>query len=515
MSFKPVRSRGQHSPQGRQHARELTRIKAPYLKRYNADGSVSRKRKGDLTVTTSTHEENPQDGFYSLGVIDNKYHIMASQAGRGHFRDRGPAGDETFTFPALGFYGRGAGMVPVTLEGPPNKTDFLGQAILQYRTLINKTRSGRTFTPVYEVTYCAPAAAGQAWVAFHGGRVVDANPSPTQQTPVFQTTASVVQLNNDGQYVPTFLIDTAQGLTVVPAQIAPNQLVAEAVVAKFGTQNYVMLCPCLWPYNGPGAVDTANTPGVMFQTSSDAGRTWAISTALDPVFGAEMATIRAALPSWTSGRATHWNNLMTTARLIAYQPAPGMDLFVAVVPFMDGSSPKARVKAGRRNHLDGSYTVTATLYEGSLSNALIYYGAGGIEFSLQGITNLPGVLLFVRPITGNEGAEPRQVLWFDESGVYPLGVMPEANHRTGVVSAVSRGELICPMCIGYKNFYLFSSRDGLAWVKRATISEMGVQPSVGDLALYDFGQVTYLRNDGRPALLTPSAPWASDYRKGL
>lgn len=515
MSFKPVRSRGRPSSQGRQHARELTRIKAPYLKRYNADGSVSRKRKGELTVTTGPLVENLQDGFYSLGTIDGKYHIMGSRRGRGFFRDRGPAGNETFTFPALGFYGRGAGMVPMTLENPPNVVDFLGHSTPQYRVMLSRTRSGKTFLPVYEVTYCAPAVAGYAWADFQGGRVVNSNPAPGEYTPTFQTTASVIQLNSEGQYVPTFIINTVQGATAFPAQIAQNQLMVEASVAKFGTQNYVMLCPCLWPYSGPGAVDTANTPGVLFQTSSNAGRTWVVSTALDPVFGAEMETIRTALPSWTSGRATHWNNLMTTARLTAYQPAPGLDLFVAVVPFMDGSTPKARVKAGRRNHLDGSYTVVATLYEGSLSNALIYYGAGGIEFTLQGITDIPGVLLFVRPITGTEGAEPRQVMWFSAAGVAPLGVMPEANHRTGVVTAVSRSELICPMCIGDKNFYLFSSRDGLAWTKRATISERGVQPLVSDLALYDFGQITYLHEDGRPALLTPSAPWASDYRKGL
>ncbi len=511
MAFKPVKNRGGFSPSARRHATQLDAIGVDFLHRRNGDGSTSRKSGGRLYAEPSLGELPDFDGFYSLGDVGGKYRIVASSDARGRFVDRGDAGSEAFNFPALGFFGKGKGAVSklTTLGTVPN---FDGRACYQFNLDLFTTRNGKSLTPYSSAFACAPHNEYML-TNYHGGRVLE-----VEGEPVFQFATSFMNVMTGGEFAgqhsPIYMIHTKDGATIGDIIVKENQIQAAPRVAHLGPSRRVMMCITLWPTYSPTIAPTSATPGLYFQDSLDGGRHWNLTSALDSVFGDGLDQLKAACGAWTPAKAVVWNKAVQGARLTTYQPQPNTDVFVAVCPYAANVSgtltAMGRVKLGKRDPMTGQFVVASTLYDGTIEQAVTFAGSGGIEFYRDGAA---GVLLFVRPVTGTEWGEPRAVIWTDGESHSYIGAMPMANQFTGIVTAAARRELLCPMFDG--QFSLYGSTDGLQWSRRATISPVGTPPNAADhdLALQNFGQITLLRNDNFPAILTPSAPWASDYRR--
>lgn len=511
MPFKPVKQRGGNSPSGRRHARQLDAIGCAYLHRNNGDGSVSKKSGSRLAAYGGPDEPYEVDGYYSLGLVGGGYRICASSDARGAFVDRGAAGTEAFNFPALGFFGRGKGAVSkMTPTGTiPN---FDGRACYRFNLELSTTRNGKSLRPFSTVFACAPYNEYML-TNYYGGRVLGVADKPT-----FQFASSFMNVMAEGEYAgqhsPVYMIHTDEGATIGDVIVKENQIQAAPRVAHLGPSRRVMMCITLWPTYSPTIAPTSATPGLYFQDSLDGGRHWNLTSALDSVFGDGLDQLKAACGAWTPTKAAVWNKAVQGARLTTYQPQPNTDVFMAVCPYAANVSgtltAMGRVKLGKRDPMTGQFVVASTLYDGTIEQAVTFAGSGGIEFYRDGAA---GVLLFVRPVTGTEWGEPRAVIWTDGESHSYIGTMPMANQFTGIVTAAARRELLCPMFDG--QFSLYGSTDGLQWSRRATISPVGTPPNAADhdLALQNFGQITLLRNDNFPAILTPSAPWASDYRR--
>lgn len=504
--MKLVKQRGLWSPQGRKKAQALDAVSAPYLKSRNGDGSITKKAGPFLSSYKSAEPPLEQDGFYSMGYVDGKYVLVGSSDARGKFVFRGVPGTQSFVVVSLGFFGRGLGSVS-ELEVVGSSTTFDGRLATVYRADLYTTSNGKSVNLRYTQNFISfPEQMGIA-VSYAAGRTMLFAGQPT-----FQTGMAFVRTNGAGQLLPSYLVEVSGTKTVSTLNYDVGQLNGRPDVEHFSPSDLVAIVPTMLPSYSPTSISTAATPGLRFHKSSDGGRTWTYTSDMDAVFATELAQLRSVLLPSAPTLFGRWNNAVLSAAVRAYSPTPASWVFVAVVPYAEnvGGSllAKGKVKVGVREVATGAFIPTLTLFDGDIDDAFIFASAGGIEFHYNG---LPGVLLFTRPTSVNRINEPRQIVWTDGYTAVPLGPMPYANKHTGGVTAVSRRELICPMYDGQHSLY--SSRDGIVWRRRATIFEGGPVPA-DRLVLDNFAQVTFLRDAGRPALLTPEAPWASDYRKG-
>lgn len=500
--MKPVKQRGGWTPQGRRKARVLDEVNAPYLKARNGDGSISKKAGPFLSTSLAPQAPLEFDGFYSLGLVGGQYRIVGSATARGKFTDRGVAGDETFSVPFFAFLGGGYGGVPNTTPGF-NAVNFDGRVLTGEQVELYRSRTGKQLAPFFSRTYhVTPPFTWQ----LNAGRTLNLGGEPALQVGL-----SFMRVLG-GQHVPSLLIQ-AQGASItVSLPYDVGQLNVRPDVHYVTPSDAYAIVPTFWPTYTPTTVNVAATPGLRFYRSSDGGRTWTATTDLDLVFGAELAQLRANL-TWSTGTASTWNNAVAFSSFRTYSPAPDMQVFVAVVPYatvISGTTVvRGRVKIGRRDLTSGVCTPYATIFDGDFDDALFFANANGIECPYNGQA---GVMLYVRPVAPDRPAQPRQALWTNGFTTVALGPMPFPNRATGGVTATEPGLLICPMYDGQHSLY--QSRDGIVWRKRATIFEGGPAPNPSRLVLDNFTLVTYLRDGGRPALLTPQAPWSSDYRKG-
>lgn len=501
--MKLVKQRGGWTPQGRRKARMLDAVDAPYLKARNGDGSNSKKAGPFLSTALAPQPPLESDGFYSLGLIDGRYRIVGSATARGRFTDRGDAGSQTFNFPTFAFLGGGYGGVP-RITPTSNVADFDGQVLVGGRVDIYRSRTGKQLTPFFSRTYHVTSPF--PW-ELHGGRTLNLGGEPALQVGL-----SFMRVLG-GQHVPSFLTHAQGTSTTVSLPYDVGQLNVRPGISFVAPGTLYALVPTFWPTYSPTSINTAATPGMRFHRSDDGGRTWAATTDLDLVFSAELAQLRTNL-TWSTSTAALWNNAVAFSSFRTYSPAPDVQVFVAVVPYaavISGTTVvKGRVKVGRRDPTSGVCTPYATIFDGDFDDALFFANAGGIECPYNGQA---GVMLFVRPATIDRPAQPRQVLWTNGFTTVALGLMPFPNYATGGVTAIKPGLLICPMYDG--QYSLYQSNDGVVWRKRATIFEGGPVPNPSRLVLDNFTFVTFLRDGGRPALLTPQAPWMSDYRKGV
>ena len=510
MTYRPVRFRDGFDNQGGKDARYLDDSNpVPYLKirrQRPGGGTVTAHKKGEFLEVTI---EGGLDGYYSLGEVEGVERVVGSATARGRFTDRGTflLDDGLDGVDAILNYGRGLGFDQVA-EYVGDVVDFDGRACAVFDVTIYRTRNGREFIPFY--AYLAVQPFGDStFFSYLFGEVTGAGSSRKRWN-----NHAYMSVQPDGQHFIAFVRDDGETQSLGSTVFLPNQLAKAARVHRMAPGCYVMMTKYLRPTYGGSSVVVADCPGLAFSFSTDVGATWspAVSTTLFQDFYDTVQT----LPD--SGYAARFNLAVNAAALYIGQRSATLAIAYAVVPYAsDDADPGVdwvifgRVKLGLIDLASRTLVATLTLFDGALAEA--------VAFAEGGMLGVDGGAVFITKPVGSGGVaglpdEPARMFFTpDAVAVVETGTFPQPNYRTGLVSALSRNVLACPMYDG--DHSLYQSRDrGATWTKRATLSTAAAAP-VNDpenRLLRDFAALTFLRLDGAPANSTPGTPWASDSR---
>lgn len=522
MTWKPVKSQSARSPQGQRHARELDRIKAPFIKRRNGDGSVSMKKGATLVERAAPKEELPlPDGFYSLGYVAGKLTIVGSRTARGRFEKRGSAGASNYVSLTLAFYGRGYGLDPEDLGAGVAEANFDGVVFGSRRIAEQITRDGRRIKTRFTHDH----------TRVHGGWLYQDNTYSSVQwagtVRVGESHLPVVYFSGlqiiGGQFYPAIYVDPTPGRGDVVAMDIPivvDQMCAAPSLHVVNTSGKMLLMQrYMRPTYTPSASSPALCPGIFFLATSDHGNTW---SAVDPGGMFTDASTLQFLPPLTEEGAMFWrqgfNNAVYRAELDLFptDPANSSGIAFATVPVAQLSGGLWTVKYRSKIGTYSGFSLSAGFQVGEYPNV---YTANvsthhRTPFTFNGTH---GVLYIDRTAGGASVAAAvyPQLKWTDGLTSTLLGAMPRQNWATGAMCAIDGGRIVCVMYDGEHSLYELSPNlgGGPVWAKRATISSEASPPSTSSQQLSNFAYLTYLREDGRPVSATPSAPWMTDSRK--
>ena len=522
MDWKPVKSKGARSPQGQRHARELDRIKAPFLKRVNGDGSVSRK-KGNALFEVSATEEGAKTGtFLCLGDVDGRAVIVGSDTGRGAFKVRSEWEDlPYFQLTGAKLYGSGLGAVVARVNEPgPDVTNYLGYELPRFRYVLITTPDGRKvdIRHVTTATKSSDLYAGDGNRYFEWSGIVLKNGEHTPRT--YLASMDV----EDGQHVPKVYADSSKkfvGLESISIPVIPGFMCIAPSVYPLDTSGRLLLVSRYIRHIVPvEGLSVFPVPGIVMHTSSDNGATWE-PLALHGMF-ADAASLSDVLVgtgafntfSLRYNAAVYWTHM----RLFCTDPSQASGIAICTVPRCrddDGEDRAVRhiAKVGRYN----GFTFTEGVEVGEYfdgSGASFVHGSA-VPFVREGVQGI----LFVERATLTEGevamniraANRPKLMWSDGVTVTQVGTMPFPNWATGHHSGIAPGKIVCPMYDG--DYSLYELKSDMTWAKRATIYKGGPVPSTSERILRNFNEVTRISKDGRPMSATPSAPWMTDSRK--
>ncbi|RST54103.1 hypothetical protein [Variovorax sp. DXTD-1] len=510
--MKPVRYRNGFANQGGMDARFLADSSdVPFLKKRHRqpDGStvVAHKRGEFLEVT---REGQALDGFYSLGKIDGVQRVVGSATARGRFRNLGVFADggALAGVTAILNYGRGLGFdQSATLVG--TAFDFDSKPCNIFEVTIHRTRDGRDFTPFYSYLAFAPFD-NSTFFSYLFGEVYGGANSPTGERKAFNNHA-FMRLNQVGQHVIAFMRDDGTTQTLGSTVFLPNQLASAAKVNRMAPGVYSMMTKYLRPTYLGSSVVVGDCPGLAFSFSFDAGATWTAAASAE-LFQEFFDTVP-TLPE--SGYATRFNQAVNAAALNIGQRSANIAIAYALVPYADNPTTDyvifGKVKLGIIDAAARTLLGTLTLFDGALAEAVAFWegGALGVKDGMAFVTKPVGS----GGVAGLPDEPARMFFTPDGVSVVEMGTFPQPNYRTGLVSALSPTQLVCPMYDGEHSLY--ESRDrGATWTKRAVLTSAGPVP-VNDpenRLLQDFAALTFLRLNGVPANSTPGTPWASDSR---
>lgn len=507
----PVRYRNGFNNQGGMDARFLDdSSRVPFLKKRRADGAggtVIAHKKGEFLEVT--REGQLMDGFYSVGQIGGELRVVGSATARGRFTNLGVFADDDdlVGVSAILNYGRGLGF-DQSAELVGEALDFDGKPCNVYEVTIHRTRNGRRFVPFYSYLAASPFDAA-TFFSYLFGEVY----GPAGARKAFNNHA-YMSLDEAGQHFIAFVRDDGTTQTLGATLTVPNQLAAAARVNRMAPGSYVMMTKYLRPSYVGSSVVVADCPGLDFTFSADAGETWSAAGSTE-LFSEFFDTVQ-TLP--VSGYTTKFNQAVTAASINVAPRGAIVGIAHAVVPYA-AVDPElgpefqvyGKVKLGIVNSATRTLLGTVTLFDGSLTEAVAFWEGGCV--GVEG-----GAVIVTKPVSGTGVAglpeEPAQILFTpDAVSVVPMGAMPLPNYKTGIVSAISRGQLVCPMYDGAHS--LFESRDrGATWQKRAVLTDQAAAPVVVPEVrrLLEFGVLTFLRRNNAPANSTPGTPWASDSR---
>lgn len=518
MAWKPVKSLSTRSPQGQSHARELDRIKAPYLKRRNGDGSVSVKKGNTLVERSVPDAEDLTDGYYVLGRIGADYRIMGSATARGTFKDRGTSGSGSFVVANIQFYGGGKGLDIESAQDATSPANFDGKTYPVVHTSVYLTRNGKSATLRHIFTDTNVA----------GGSAPRLHPQLT--SPFFGWSGTVLKDGEhvrrayfvgmqiqDGQHRPKLYADPVKaGVIDLPVPHTPGQLCATPTVHVVDTRGKLLLLNrFMRPTYKDSSVNVGACPGVSFAASTDHGASWSSVTSDGMFSDSQSLSFLPTDPNENSYKpwAFKYNSAVRAAGLELFptDPANSRGIAIGLVPValnVGGSwVVRYRQKIGR---FDG-FTIVAniTLGENSDYDAADVMASVPVPLTLNGTHGVLYLNRYVADLNQIPSNRPT-LMWTDGYTTTALGVMPFASAFTGGLSGIGRGKIVCPMYDG--EYSLYELTDAMTWTKRATITSAAAAADPEYWAMPNFSRLTFLRKEGRPVSASPSAPWMTNSR---
>lgn len=458
-------------------------------------------RNGEL-LTVRLEEEQDMAAVYSVGRnASSQWQVRGAGDARGTFRVIGTPLDAISLAPNIVLYGRRL-MASVRLFSAPPVDDFAGTEWEQATFEVYRSRRGIEPEGYYALDSITPAfvlGASNFNLQFvpHGWRDVGG-------TPTFYQGALTTQMGSGGNPAHVFLRDdgTSQALGATLgygsaiAWYATSTTLAPGVLHK--VDRYL---------RGDGPYFAA--PVCVVTRSDDAGATWT-AVGSHPLFDTELAAINALDTSAAGLNRSNFNAAARWLRVITAPLSRAVSVVAAVVPYLDGTTLRARVKLGTVAAATGALTGSTVLLDGATpSNA---------DAFLKDLVAVPeGVLVFTRPLTPDAavwGRPARIQLTTDGATLTDAGEMPLPENRTGWCRALSTRRLVAP---GYVDgaHRLFQSVDrGATWTRRAVIAADSRPPQSGEnnQMLADFADVVYPRLGSAAVAAFPATPWLTDSR---
>lgn len=486
---------------GRTKARLLDTEDTQWL-RARRFGAEARNKGGYLTVKKGTEAF---DGFYSIGAFGSEARVVGSNTARGTFTDRGTfvQDDGLGGVDQIRYYGRGLGYDTTASFIGTSNPDFDGKGLSIYDVVLYRTRDGTRFVPHFDFFAVAPFGFGTR-ITHVPGEVY--GPAGARK---FQLILGYTSLRLDGQHYHAIVRDDGTTQELLATPFIPDQIAADSVPMRVSPGRYCLMGTYLRPTYGTTSIDIPACPGITFAFSDDACETWspASSTALFQEF---FDTVVPLDPAFSSA----FNDAVLYASLQLAPLSATRALAYALVPYAPGTpfpyTLKGKVKLGIVDTASRTLLSTVTLLDDELNvcDAFLSGGCVGVK---------GGAVIHTRPkgtvYTNIQNDKP--VVLFTPNGVdiATMPPMPQPNFKTGLITAISPTQLVCPMYDGAHSLYE-SKDNGSTWARRALLKAGAAAPvaTTGIFGLEDFAVLTFLRNNDNPANATPGTPWASDIR---
>lgn len=484
-------------------AEHLRRTLGPaYQRRQTMDGAKA-IRNGDLFTVIGPR--NDVAAVFSIGRnAAGVWQVRGAANAAGSFGLVGAPLDGISMDPNLWHYGRGLMQSLHFVASPmPLVDDFAGGQWLQAVYEDFRSRRGITPEPYYSIdviTNNILTARGAYAIVFAQSGYRDVSGTPT-----FYSGACVAQMGAGGNPVHTFLRDDGKGGFALGATLG-----YPAAITYYAT--VVTLAPGVLMkfdrYFRAGAPYTA-ADVLVITKSTDAGATWA-TVPTPTLFATELATIN-SLPNSGTTNLNNFNEAAGWVRVITAPLSRAQSVVLAVAPYLDGATLKARVKMGLVDVATGLISGTSVLLD-NVSPLLA-------DTYLKDVLALPDRVLvltrFVAPDISGIWPQPARVRsTTDGVALADVGNLPLAENHTGTVRALSEQRLVVPVYDEGAHRLLQSLDAGATWTRRAVIAADGRPPQPADQFnnLADFGDVVYPRNGDQFVSPWPATPWLTDIR---
>ncbi|MEZ2293935.1 hypothetical protein [Variovorax sp. RCC_210] len=504
MSQQPTKYPNGFDPGGSGAVEHLRRSLGPAWQRKRTPGAVA-VRNGDLFTVFKVEQDLA--AVYSLGrTAAGVWQVRGATNAEGLFGLVGAPWDGVSIDPNTRHYGRALMQsLRLVASSTPVISDFNGgqwtQAVFQQA----RSRRGIDVTPYYEansITNNILTARGAYVLIQAQSGYRDAG-----GTPKFYSGACVTQMGAGGNPVMVFLRDDGEsgfalgatlGFAGAVAYYGSVTTLAPGVLMKFDR------------YFRAGAPYSAAAVLVVTK-STDAGATWA-AVPTPTLFGAELATIN-SLPndSGNPSAIDAFNEAASWVRVVTAPLSRATSVVLAVVPYMDGGTLRARVKMGVVDVATGAITGSTVLLDATTPLLADTYLKDAIAMPA-------GVLVLTRPTAPDISAiwpQPARVrLTTDGVTLTDVGNLPLAENHTGTVRALSPRRLVVPVYEEGAHRLLQSIDQGASWTRRAVIATDSRPPQPTDQFqnLADFSDVVFARSGDQPINPYPATPWLTDIR---
>lgn len=509
---------GEPSNAGRTQAKFLRDQPGAYLQKEAEDGVWAYKQGDFLNVE---NERQLLDGFYSLGNEGSGPVVRGSATARGTFMLRGGGPFDGLQVPQIINFGGGRGMM---IEGQGeigSIVDEWGLSCRVFRDAWYLTRDGRNIEPrgVFDAvainTISGEVGGGAQFVqgARHDG--------------VYENGWAFDTIDEAGVHFVRFGRDNGSDVAFTTIWKEQGYFPVIRGLSRVGPKAYLALIAIAQPeglLDGyDGVYDVAITAASFFMYSDDAGDTW---SRIDPALTAvEMVTFDAIKTD--IGLRNIYNAAARWSIMVATPLTGATALVYMLSPLIQNANTSITADVARANVTYGVFTAPGAISKSGVLYQAVQGGEPGGPTSLDNAYRFyerqseqapgGGALLMYNELVTPSYASNTFKIFHTTDGVSLTFIAnsPFMASRVGKPLAVSATQLLCPMYDGERS--LFESTDlGATWTKRARISPLSTVPSppstLAPSIPQDFGVITFLRNDGRPANTSPGAPWVGDDR---
>lgn len=497
----PTKYRDGYSSTGRQGALWLAAGDQEFSQKRTIDARVTRC--GDF-IQVFKNPDTDVAAVYSVGRnVGGTWQVRGAANAVGLFQEIGAPLDGVSLLPNLGLYGKGLMYSMRAVAGTPAVVqDFAGNDWNKAAFEVFRSRRGVEPEGYYSADAIVPNFLTVPYT--HYVETVLPGWRDVAGAPTFYQGLMATQMASGGNPSHLFVRDDgvtqALGATLgYPSSIAwyaTGATLAPGVLVKF--DRYLRAGT---PYFG--------APVLVVTKSNDAGATWA-AVASHPLVDTELATINALANSGTTN-LTRFNEAAAWLRIHTAPLSRATSVVVAVVPYMDGTTLKSRVKMGTIDSGTGSMTGTTVLLDNATpANADVFFRA------LMAVPD--GVLIFTRPLApdSNVWSRPARIqITTNGSALADVGTMPLVENRTGtIVRALSERRIVATGYDAGAHRLYQSTDNGATWTRRAVISDSSRPPQTAENGqnLADFADVVYPRQGQAAINALPATPWLTDIR---
>lgn len=482
------------SPVGEALARHMNRLRAPWLT--TIAGDVVANKMG----ARSEVFQGAPDAIYSLGyeraAAPNDFSVRGTRSFFAPFVRVGSWYRGRFDTPAFAPIGEGRGVVPVAVSP--------GVAALYV------SRYARTFRELVQFAYSEDPYSAYAWSLYTLGRSLHADHQNAFGVLGYVMYDVGGTFDSFGAWV--FTKDNGETFDQTGFSYGPGWRHGAPSANRLDASTLLVTTPTYVTKDAAGFNDNFD-PTLSFAVTIRGDGEWSVTDVgalLD--FSYPSPAVLASFMRESTNRMI-WDDL---AGLRGVRLSNGGSLFVANAYGYD-----------RVFDPSGFETPNPALS----ANLAIFTSAGTGAYARTGTLTLPNAftvgrmlvvgdkpVIFLPPdLTLNPAGRSHLVVFTPTGMVEAVRELPFSPHLVSAnLFALDESTIAVPAYgarQGVEGYRVFRSTDyGETWTPFTTISRSADPPPLGDNFLQNYGDVAWLRDGGRPASLSPGAPWQTDDR---